>query len=115
MTKPPKKWNKTIKELVEETRQGNRMSVNKQELEWARVYELSTLPSGTRFPRDGEIYEARKDIKVHFMISWAAPSSSGGEAMLFLGERIKVESPWREKRPLGSYAIPIDYEKIERG
>jgi hypothetical protein len=111
--KLPKGWNKTIKDLVQETKRGLRTSVNKDELDWARAYELQLLPPTTRFPKDGDVYEAKRNLKVHYMTWWKAPTSSGGDAIFYKGERVRIEDPWDQKKPLGFHAIPMDYEKVE--
>jgi hypothetical protein len=69
----PPGWNKTLADLMAEVDSGLRQSVGSPEMDWARDYERSLLPSDTRFPCEGEVYEALDDILVDYLTSWATP------------------------------------------
>lgn len=110
----PPDWNLTLDDLFEEMKAGKRKSIGNPEAEWAKQYERTLIPEGTRFPRRGDLYESRCDQEIEYMTAWAAPFSGGGKAVLFKGERIWVEHEPREDRPLGSYAIAVEYDSLEK-
>ena len=64
-------------------------------------------------PKKGDLYESKCDQTVQFMTAWSAPFTGGGEAMLFKRERIWVENDPLGERPLGTYALPVEYERLE--
>ena|SRR5580692_962979 len=117
MSKPmppaPTGWNKTVADLLEEARRGERGSVGSPEVDWARDYERSRIPFGTRFPRKGDIYEAIKDIDAHYMTAWAAPYTGGGEGILQAGDRVLVYQDPIYREPVVVYAKAVDYGRIE--
>jgi hypothetical protein len=109
----PAGWNKTVADLLEEARRGERGSVGSPEVDWARDYERSRIPLGTRFPRKGDIYEAIKDIDVHYMSAWAAPYTGDGQGILRAGDRVLVYQDPLYREPVVVYAKAIDYARIE--
>lgn len=114
---PPKRpadWNLTIEDLFAEMKAGKRTSVGHPEIEWAKEYERGLLPSDIRFPQKGDVYESKRDQTVHYMTAWSAPFTGGGEATLFKGECVWVEKDPMEDQPLGTYALPVDYETLEK-
>jgi hypothetical protein len=118
MSKPvppaPPGWNKTIEDLSDEMQRGERKSIGRPELDWARDYERSQIPEDMRFPRKGDVYEALDDTEVHYMTSWAAPFTGGGDGKLNKGERVIVDSEPIDPKPIGVYASALDYDAIER-
>ncbi len=74
---PPKErpadWHWTISDLMQEMKAGKREQIGQQELNWAKEYERSLIPEGTRFPAKGDVYEALHDQTVTFVTAWAAP------------------------------------------
>jgi hypothetical protein len=50
---------------------------------------------------------------VQYMTAWAAPYTGSGEALLLKGERIWIETQPVDIKPIGSYALPVDYKKLE--
>ena len=52
--------------------------VGPPEVDWARDYERSLIPAGTRFPKKGDVYEATRDVEVSYLTSWSAPFTGGG-------------------------------------
>jgi len=48
--------------------------VGPPEVDWARNYERSLIPAGTRFPKKGDVYEATEDLQVSYLTSWSASS-----------------------------------------
>jgi hypothetical protein len=109
----PPGWNKTIAALCAETNRGERSSVGSPELDWARDYERSQIPAGMRFPRKGDIYEALEDMDVHYMTSWAAPVTGGGEGKLKKGDRVRVDHEPVDDRAISIYATGVDYAALE--
>lgn len=108
----PADWNLTIGDLFAEMNAGKRKSVGNPEAQWAREYEQSLIPEGTRFPKKGDLYESKRDQTVQFMTAWAAPFTGGGEAILYKGERVWVNDAPRGDRPLGTYALPVEYREM---
>lgn len=109
----PAEWNLTIDGLMAEMKAGKRPSVGWPEMEWAREYELSLLPEGIRFPRQGDLYEALCDQTVSYLTAWAAPFTGGGEALLLQGERVWIENMPADDRAIGVYALPVEYDRLE--
>lgn len=93
---------------------GERDSVGQPEIQWAREYEKSLIPQGTRFPRKGDVYGSKLDQTVSFMTAWAAPYTGSGEATLFEGERVWIDHEPVDEEPIGVYALPVEYEKLEQ-
>ena len=48
------------------------------------------------------------------MTAWSKPFTGDGTATLLKGERVWVHTDPGDKKPLGTYAIPVDYEKLEK-
>ena len=109
----PPDWNLTLDDLFAEMKAGKRKSVGNPEAEWAKEYERTLIPEGTRFPHKGDLYASTCDQMVQYMTAWAAPYTGSGEALLFKGERIWIETEPLDAKPLGSYALPVDYKKLE--
>ena len=86
----PPGWNKTIENLLTEAQRGERGTVGSPEVDWAREYERKCIPFGMRFPRKGDVYEAIKDINVHYMTGWKAPYTGDGEGVIKVGDRVLV-------------------------
>jgi hypothetical protein len=108
----PPGWNKTISDLIAESKPGQ--PVGPRELEWAREYERSLLPPDVRFPSKGDIYEALEDMEIDYLTSWAAPFTGSGRAILKKGERITVTHSPVDPRPIGVYLEAIDYSALEQ-
>jgi len=113
-TERPADWNLTLDDLWAEMNAGKRKSVGQPEIEWAREYEKSLIPEDTRFPNKGDVYKANSDQVVHYMTAWSAPFTGGGEATLFKGERIWIDNDPNDEKPLGTYALPVEYRKLEK-
>ncbi len=109
----PSGWNKTIDDLCAEMERGERTSIGHSEWVWARDYERSLIPADMRFPRKGDIYEALDDVDVHYMTSWGAPFTGGGQARLRKGDRVVVDTEPVEARAIGTYASAVDYDAVE--
>lgn len=109
----PAGWTLTVGALYDEASAGKRGNPSKQELDWAREYERSLLSPDCRFPRRGDIYEASIDLTVHYMTFWALPFTGGGEGILRKGTRLAIRQDPIEPEPLGAYAVPLDYAKVE--
>lgn len=110
----PIDWKMTTSELMADMKAGNRKQISGQELEWARDYERSLIPDNARFPEKGDVYESLKDQTVEYITEWAGPFSGGGEAMLFKGEQIWINSEQKDKKPVGAFALPVEYKKVEQ-
>jgi hypothetical protein len=107
----PPGWNKTIQDLSDEAKKTG-SPVGSPEVDWARDYERSLIPVGTRFPKKGDVYEAAEDQQVSYLTGWSAPFTGGGTGTLMKGERVIVEHDLLP-RPIAVYAKPIDYAAME--
>jgi hypothetical protein len=103
----------TLSDLMEEMKHGKREQIGQVEMDWARQYERSLIPEHYRFPKLGDLYESKTDQKIKFLTSWAAPYSGGGEGILFKGERIWVDSHPDGVKPIGTFALPVNYRELE--
>lgn len=83
------------------------------EVDWARDFERSQIPADMRFPRKGDVYEALENMTVHYMTSWAAPVTGGGEGILKKGDRVVVDSDPVDARAISTYASAVDYDAVE--
>jgi len=109
----PAGWNLTIADLMREMNEGKRKSVGSPEVDWARDYERSLLPSNTRFPKEGDVYESISDMEVDYMTAWRAPFTRGGKAMIRKGERFWIDSAPNSQCPISVYAMAIRYDALE--
>jgi len=109
----PAGWNLTITDLTNEVNAGKRKLISKPELDWAREYERSLIPIGTRYPRKGDVYEMLGDMDVRFMTAWAAPFTGGGEGRLKSGEQVFLNHEPLESNPIGFYAVAVEYDAVE--
>jgi hypothetical protein len=108
----PPEWKKTIEDLFDEARKTG-AAVGSPEVDWARDYERSLIPTGTRFPKKGDVYEATRDIEVNYLTSWSSPVTGGGSGTLKKGERVIIaHEPL--PRPIAADAKPIDYARVEK-
>jgi hypothetical protein len=105
----PPGWNKTLTELSAENR-----SQSADEIRWAREYEREQLRAWARFPKDGEHFEAARDLTVRYLVHWKAPYSTGGDATLVQGTRVRVSVPPGDPEPIGVYTTPVDEKEFER-
>jgi hypothetical protein len=87
----PPGWNKTVQDLTDESKKTG-SAVGSPEVDWARDYERSLIPAGTRYPKKGDVYEAIQDINVNYMTAWAAPYTGGGKGILHAGDRVLVSN-----------------------
>ncbi len=109
----PSDWKLTYADLVAEAKAGKRKSIGRAEMEWAKEYERSLIPADMRFPQKGDLYESLADQTVEYMTAWAAPYSGGGTGTLFAGEQVWIHSAPRDEKPIGEYALPVEYKKLE--
>jgi hypothetical protein len=108
----PEGWNKTIADLNAEYKSGARRTpAGSPEIDWARDYERSLLPAGTRFPQVGDVYEALEDFEVHYLTSWRAAFTGGGKATLLRGDQIVVR--YMLPRPIAVSADAVNYREVE--
>jgi hypothetical protein len=108
----PPGWSKTIRDLSDEAKITG-AAVGSPEVDWARDYERSLIPEGTRFPKKGDVYEATENFQVSYLTSWSAPFTGGGTGTLMKGERVILEDDMVIPRPVAVYAKPIDYATTE--
>ncbi len=108
----PPGWNKTMADLSAEMQRGERREIGWPESQWAVDYERSLLPPDTRYPRDGDIYEALQDMTVSCFISRAAPFTDAREGLLRQGEQVVVESAGSD-RPITVYATPVHARAVQ--
>jgi hypothetical protein len=107
----PPGWNKTIQNLFDESKKTG-SAVGPPEVEWARDYERSLIPVGTKYPKKGDVYEARTDVEVSYLTSWSAPFTGGGSGTLKKGERVIIDyDPL--PRPIAANAKAINYTHVE--
>lgn len=93
----PADWDLTLDDLFAEMEAGKRDSIGSPEGDWAKEYERSLIPEGTRFPVKGDLYESNEDQIISYMTAWSAPFTGEGEAKLLKGERIWIkEDPSNE-------------------
>ena len=107
----PPGWNKTVADLLAESKGG--VFYAHPEMDWARDYERSLIPAGTRFPRKGDVYEALSDMPVKYATDWRAPYTGGGDAMLLAGDRLRVYVETRDPEPLGAFLAAVDRDVME--
>lgn len=110
----PEGWHLTIDDLVEEMKTGKRQSIGQPEADWAREYELRQIPAGTRFAKKGDVYESIEDQSIDYLIAMAAPCTGGGQGSFMKGEKIWIHADPADDKPIGVYALPVEYELIEK-
>lgn len=110
----PEGWNLTISDLMQEMNDGKRKQVGHPEIEWAREFERSLIPEDYRFPQKGDLYESKTDQTIEFLTSWAAPFTGGGESTILKGEKIWISSDPSDKKPISTYALPVNYKELEQ-
>jgi hypothetical protein len=111
---PPPGWNKTLDDLYDEVKAGLRKSVEQPEFAWGWNYERSLLPPGTRFPKEGDVYESTEDLSSSYIITFNAPFSDGGTAVIHRGDRVVAVANRYDSQPISVYAKPFDSNKTER-
>jgi len=102
MKKYPDGWTLTIRDVI--SREGGATG---QEIEWARAYERDQLPSGTRYPQHGDIYEVIAPLRTTYLVQYDAPITTSGECELPIGLRIRVDNDVGVPEPLSVSAAPI--------
>lgn len=102
----PADWKTTLTELS-----AQRRSQSAEEIRWAREYEREQLRSWARFPKNGELFEALRDLPVRYLIHWKAPYATGGDGTLTKGTRVRTSVPAADPEPIGVYTTPVD-EKL---
>jgi hypothetical protein len=110
----PAGWNKTFADLREEMQRGERAFIGHPEMDWARQYERTLIPSSVRFPQLNDVYEALEDMHVRYMTSWRAPFTGGGEGDIRKGDRFRVDHAPSQPEPIGVYVIAVDYDELEK-
>jgi len=110
----PADWKKTSEDLMQELQSGQRRLIKEPEFRWAREYESSLLPDGIRYPRSGDVYESLVDQQIGYMTAWRAPYTGGGDGKILAGERVWIDNQPIDEKPIGVYAMPIEYEKLEK-
>ena len=109
----PPGWNRTIADLIAEMIRGERKSLASPETDWARDYERSLVPPGSRFPRRGDVYEAVSSVEVSFITSWSAPFSGGGKHVLLAGQRLIINEEPSSAKPISVHADAFNPEALE--
>jgi len=112
--KKPKNWNLTIDDLLKEMKDGKRTSVGSPEIDWAREYQQSLIPSNYRFPRQGDLYQATESFEIDYMTAWEAPYTGSGTSKIEKGEKIWIDYEHLDPKPISTYALPVEYKKLER-
>ncbi len=110
----PADWNKTIDDLMQEMNAGLRREIRQPEIDWAREFTRSLIPDGLRYPRKGALYESLADQPIRYMTAWSAPYTGSGDSTILAGERVWIDSDPIDAKPIGVYAMPVDYEDLEK-
>jgi hypothetical protein len=108
----PPGWNKTLKDLFEEVKQGKRRGINYDERCWAVDYERSFFPPDIIFPRIGQILESISECDVIVRYVFAAPASQSGSGRLAIGERVRIGAGGREPKPIFVNFQPLRYDDL---
>jgi hypothetical protein len=53
-------------------------------------------------------------MEVKYLTAWGASYTGGGESQLLKGERVKIDNEPNGNPPIAAYAIPVEYEKLEK-
>ncbi len=109
----PEGWDLTVSDLLQERKDGKREQISKDEFKWARKYEQSLIPPNYRFPQKGDLYQSKFDQTIDYLTAWAAPYTGGGSGTLYKDEKIWIDSDSIEKNPIGTYAMPVNYQELE--
>jgi hypothetical protein len=109
----PADWKLTVSDLMSELKTGKRKQVADPELTWAREYERSLIPSNYRFPKKGDLYQAKFEQTIDFLTAWSAPYTGGGTANIYKGEQVWIDSDPSNEKPTGVYALPVNYKELE--
>lgn len=109
----PPGWNLTLEDLSAQMHRGERPHVGWPEVGWAREYELSLLPEGTRFPRLGDVYSALTPYPTDLLLTWRSPVTTHVRFELPAGCRLRVQSDDAD-RPLAVSLLPEAYRQIEK-
>ena len=110
----PADWHKTIDDLFQEMNAGLRKDIRQPELDWAREYTRSLIPDGLRYPGQGDVYESLSDQPIRYLTAWRAPFTGGGECTILTGERVWIDNDPGDEKPIGVYAMPVEYDKLEQ-
>ena len=102
---------KTVEDVLKEAEP--RKEISNKELNWALNYERSLLDKNVRYPKDGEIFEAKSDVEVYCCIYCLNPSSSGVDCIIPKGTRVIVRY-YKDNKPLMVDVIPINYDQIDK-
>ncbi|WP_431122267.1 macro domain-containing protein [Flagellimonas flava] len=65
------------------------------------------------YPKGGEVFQAKKDVKITYLTHFMAPYTGGAKANIFENERVIVSKPLNPK-PKGYYCYPINAYEIEK-
>lgn len=104
----PQGWNKTLADLHAENR-----NLSGHEIAWAREYEREQLRTWARFPRDGEVFEATREVSLFYLVNWRGPYSGGGTGVLPAGTKLRVSVYANDPEPIGVYAVPLEEKLFE--
>jgi len=107
-------WTLTLDQLFAEMASGKRRTIDMQDRERALNYERGLLPKDIRYPRLGDVYEALQDQPISYLVTYSAPYSGDGEAMLLLGDQVWIHSDPADDQALGSYALAVAYDDLEQ-
>jgi hypothetical protein len=109
----PEGWNKTLSDLNEELKRGERQSVGNPEMHWAREYERSHLPTTMRFPKKGDIYEVLENMTVTYLVFYTAPFTGSGSGLLKKGDRLVVDYQPADSKPIGASLKGVNHKDLE--
>ena len=110
LPRAPEGWNKTLDDLLADASlKPPGTGIGWPETEWARNFELSLLPPGTRFPRHGDIYAANEPVATTLFLD----RMEDVRYTLPAGTKIRVESLTSDS-PVAVTVLPVEYKAIKK-
>src|SRR5262245_15374932 len=106
-------WSNAVRDFLAKAARLGR-PVPMSELNPAFEREKASLRAWARFPRDGEVYEALRDIEVDFVTHWSAPFTGGGKGRLPAGTHVRVIVLSDDPEPIGVYAKAVNRPTLEQ-
>jgi hypothetical protein len=111
----PPDWNLTTDELASEIEKGKRGKMNPNEWAWAKEYERNLMRQSYRFPKYGDLYQAKFEQTLSYQIDLSGvPASFQGSLNIIAGEQFWVYAEPNEEEQFGAFLIPVHYKDIEK-
>ena len=110
----PPDWNLAIDELENEIEKGNRGKMTMAEWTQAKLDEKNILRSMYRFPKRGDLYQAKFEQTANYQVDLSGvPASFAGSIIIKAGEQLWVYTDPFEDEPFGAHLLPVHYKEIE--